>query len=332
MPRYDGSRGLRVITAQLVTTIIPVYNRGAMLVEAVDSVLAQTHRPIEIVIVDDGSTDDTGAVANGLASRHAEIRVIRQANGGVGAARETGRLAARGEFIQHLDSDDLLYPRKFELQVAGLLADPSAGASYGWTRMRHLDGSLDPKPWKRTGEVIAAMFPAFLESRWWETSTPLFRADVIRQAGPWTTLQTEEDWEYDCRVASLGTRLHYCPEWIAEKREHGVDQLSRPTPERLQSVFRDRSEAHRLIFGHSVRAGVSADVPEMRHFARELFLLARQCGAIGLPRESEMLFRLAREASGPESKRLQFRLYGALARALGWPAAGRIAGLMDRLR
>jgi len=104
----------------LVTTIIPVYNRAAMLREAVASVLAQTYRPVEVIVVDDGSTDETAGVADELAGD--EVRVIHQPNGGPGTAREAGRRAARGEFIQHLDSDDLLLPHKFALQVAGLVA------------------------------------------------------------------------------------------------------------------------------------------------------------------------------------------------------------------
>src|SRR3974390_2972306 len=118
----------------LVSTIIPVRNRPALLREAVASVLAQTYRPIEIIIVDDGSTDDTGRDAEDLAESHSEVRVIRRENGGPGAARETGRLAARGEFVQYLDSDDLLLPRKFELQVAGLRQCSDCAVSYGKTR------------------------------------------------------------------------------------------------------------------------------------------------------------------------------------------------------
>src|SRR5438552_12119469 len=96
----------------LVSTIIPVYNRAPLLREAVASVLAQTYRPIEVIIVDDGSTDTTGCEAEGLAEAHLEVRVIHRRNGGPGEARETGRLAACGEFIQYVDSDDLLLPRK----------------------------------------------------------------------------------------------------------------------------------------------------------------------------------------------------------------------------
>src|SRR5258708_33538471 len=120
--------------ASLVSTVIPVFNRASMLREAVASVLGQTYRPIEIVIVDDGSTDNTTEAAQGLAAGYPEIRVIHQPNAGVGQAREAGRLAARGDYIQHLDSDDLLLPGKFALQVAALEDRPQCRAGYGVDR------------------------------------------------------------------------------------------------------------------------------------------------------------------------------------------------------
>src|SRR5438309_498464 len=210
----------------LVTTIIPVYNRAAMLREAVASVIAQTYRPIEIVIVDDGSTDDTARAAEEVTNDF--TRVIHQANAGVGAAREAGRLAARGEFIQHLDSDDLLLPRKFELQIAGLLEHRDCAVSYGWTRLRKRDGSIEARPWKRSGERVETMFPAMLESRWWDTCTPLYRASLLERAGPWLSLQNEEDWEYDARVAALHVTLHYVEEWVCEVRLHDAHLSGRP--------------------------------------------------------------------------------------------------------
>lgn len=309
----------------LVSTIIPVYNRAAMLREAVASVLAQTYRPIEIVIVDDGSTDDTFAVAEELSRTHPEIVVLHQANGGPGAARETGRRVARGELIQHLDSDDLLFPRKFELQVAGLTAHPECGVSYGITRWRYADGAVDP--WRRTAERIETMFPAMLHSRWWATVTPLYRASLLAQAGPWMNLRMEEDWEYDARVAALGVRLHFVPELIAEQRRHDGPNLSGHglKPEYL----RHRCIAHESIFRSARRAGIANDVPEMQHFARELFLLARQAGAAGLTEESKRLFALAREAGAPLR---QLALYKSAASVIGWRNAGRLATMSDQLR
>ena len=105
------------IIGDLVSTVIPAYNRPIMLREAVASVLAQTYRSIEIIIVDDGSSDDTPQVAEHLAKTHRDTVVfIRKSNSGPGPTREAGRQIARGELIQNLDSDDLLRPRKFEIQ------------------------------------------------------------------------------------------------------------------------------------------------------------------------------------------------------------------------
>jgi hypothetical protein len=97
-------------------------------------------------------------------------------------------------------------------------------------------------------------------------------------------------------------------------------------------VLRDRARAHALILQHAQRAGIGTDTPEMKHYARELFLLARQCGDAGLPAESKMLFLLARDASGPARNHIQFRLYAAAARVLGWTLMGKISCMSDHLR
>jgi len=317
----------------LVSTIIPVYNRAVMLREAVASVLAQTYRPIEIIIVDDGSTDETSRVADELAAlHHNEIRVVRQSNTGPGLAREAGRQAARGKFIQYLDSDDVLLPRKFELQVTGLCAEPECGVSYGKTLYRRSDGSLEPGAWKGSGIRVDSMFPSFLLSRWWDTPTPLYRASVCDEAGPWTNLRLEEDWEYDCRVAALGIRLHYCDEFVVEVRDHDEGRLCKG--EAFDPAhMRERARSHRLILSHALNAGIDRDSPEMRHFARELFLLSRQCGAAGLGAESEELFGLARRASGADrANGWEFRLYRFFAGVAGWTRVGKVACYSDTFR
>ena len=319
--------------AGLVSTIIPVHNRAALLREAVASVLAQTYRPIEIIIVDDGSTDDTPGVADSLAAGSPDaITVVHQGNTGPGLAREAGRQKAIGEFIQYLDSDDVLLPRKFESQVMGLRSNPQCGIAYGKTRFLEHGLVAQMEPWKRTGERIDWMFPSFLQSRWWGTSTPLYCRQLTDAAGPWLALSSEEDWEFDCRLAAMGVRLFFVEEFVSEEHEHAGARLSRDGSI-SGGKLRDRTKAHALILEHARRAGVDEGCVEMQNFARELFLLARQCGAAGLEAESRELFALAMDASGADRARgLDFRLYGIMAGVLGWSLTGRLSCASDRWR
>jgi glycosyltransferase involved in cell wall biosynthesis len=311
----------------LVSAIIPVFNRPALLVEAVSSALAQTYSRLEIIIVDDGSTDETPEVIRSLSERDSRVRSARRTNGGPGLARESGREIARGEFIQYLDSDDLLLPRKLALQVEALRADPSAGIAYGMTRYRNAAGEEIACTWKEANQVRRKMFPSFLVSRWWETATPLYRRSITDAAGPWTGLRLEEDWEYDCRIAALGPDLAYVGEIVAEHRDHPQERLSRGAgndPTRL----RMRARAHELIAGHAHDARLDRRMPEMQHFGRELFHLARQCGAAGLRQESRRLLAAAIKICAARD----LRAYNFVARLIGVRSAGTMAEALDRLR
>lgn len=318
------------MTRRLVSIVVPVYNRAGPLREAVASALAQTYRPIEILIVDDGSTDDTPEVAARLAAEHPDARVIRRENGGPGAARETGRQAARGEFLQYLDSDDLFLPRKLELQVAVLEERPHCVAAYGICTETEADGSLRAAPLRPSDRPIPAMFPTFLATRWWNTVTPLYRRSISDAVGGWSQLRLEEDWEYDARIAALRTPVAFVHDKVAVHRDLGDARLSRGCaldPERL----RDRATAHLSILESALRAGIAPEVAERVHFARELFFLCRQCGRASLTPESRWLFEAARRASTEErSRSLEFRLYLSLAALCGWRNAAVVTELLRR--
>src|SRR2546423_7727277 len=90
-----------------VSVVVPAYNYARYLPQAIDSALGQTHPPLEVIVVDDGSTDDTPRVLDAYGDR---IRAVRQANQGAGAARNAGIAVARGEYVAFLDSDDLWRP------------------------------------------------------------------------------------------------------------------------------------------------------------------------------------------------------------------------------
>jgi len=311
----------------LVSIIIPVYNRASLLRQAVASALAQTYRAFEIIIVDDGSTDDTPAVIEELVAQHTALRTVRRENGGPGAAREMGRIAARGEYLQYLDSDDLLLSHKLELQVAALQERPAAVAAYGRTRYRDANNAEIACTWKPLLNGQTSILPHFLRGRLWETVTPLYRAAAAAAAGPWTPRRLEEDWEYDCRVGALGLPAVFVPEIVAEHRDASTDRLSRGAILNADRL-RDRAAAHQSIYASARRAGISNDAAEMQHFARALFLLARQCGAAGLVDESKELLALSAAASAARD----VRAYGALSRLFGARATGTLSLFADRLR
>ncbi len=115
-----------------VSVVIPAYNAAAFLAETLASVFAQTVPPAEIIVVDDGSTDDTAGIARNLGAT-----VISRANGGISAARNTGVRAARSEYLALLDADDLWMPEKLEVQLAAFAAATVPSFSlYGFSHVR----------------------------------------------------------------------------------------------------------------------------------------------------------------------------------------------------
>ena len=310
----------------LVSTVIPVFDRAAMLREAVNSVLAQTWRPIEVIIVDDGSTDDTPDVAYGLRADHPDVvRVLSQVNAGPGAARQAGLEAAQGEFIQFLDSDDLLLPDKFTLQVTGLRQDADAGISYGKTYTR-VHGARAATPAQRSAERHRDIFPALLIGRLWETSTPLYRRSALCQIGPWPARRQMEDWQFDAQAGAAGIRLHYCDAYIAEYRVHGEHRLAHAW-QWDRRAMRDRILVYSEILGCARSARVPDNSTEMQQYARTLFWMARSAGVTGYSTEATALLDLAQGiVNAKPSASLDIRSYRIAVRYLGW----KVIGLLHR--
>jgi glycosyltransferase involved in cell wall biosynthesis len=115
------------MTSPLVSVVIPTFNRGYCLGRAIESVLGQTHGRIEVIVVDDGGTDDTAQVVEAYRRRDDRVRYVRRANAGPAAARNTGIRRARGEFVVFLDSDDAFEPWLIELELACLARLPQVG-------------------------------------------------------------------------------------------------------------------------------------------------------------------------------------------------------------
>ena len=127
--------------APLVSVLVPVYNGAAFLSDALTSVQRQTYQNFEIIVVDDGSSDNSHALAQKFAEADCRVKTLRQTNGGTQAARNTALHHASGEWIALLDQDDVWLPKKLEVQMALLAESPRANLLF--TNYVHWDGARD---------------------------------------------------------------------------------------------------------------------------------------------------------------------------------------------
>jgi glycosyltransferase involved in cell wall biosynthesis len=190
-----------------VSVIIPVYNGAEFVSLALDSALAQTYGNLEVIAVDDGSTDNTWEILNRYRARDSRVRVLRQQNGGVARARNYAIAEAKGKFIAPLDADDLWEPTKIERQVERMLeAGPGTGLVYSWWVWIDPQGKvLDRSPhWTIAGDAFEALLQMNFTGN---ASVPLFRKDCIEEAGGYNEELAArraggcEDWELALRVA-----------------------------------------------------------------------------------------------------------------------------------
>src|SRR5262249_49511390 len=152
--RRRGGRDHRM--TPVVSVIVPTYNRAAFIEDSVRSLLAETGVAFEVIVVDDGSTDDTAARLEAL--RDPRVRVVCVAHGGVGAARNAGLAVAEGRFLAFHDSDDVALPGRLARPVAALEADPALGLVIQNGRMLPSEDAPEaaPQPWIRP-EVTRAL-------------------------------------------------------------------------------------------------------------------------------------------------------------------------------
>lgn len=195
-----------------VSVIIPVYNGEQYLAEALDSVWAQDYRPLEVIVIDDGSTDRTAEIARA----NSNVGYVYQPNQGHAAAKNAGIARATGDLLAFLDADDLWLPRKLTAQVEYLCHHPGAG--YVITRM---DIRLEP----------GVAWPAFLNRQHYLGHPPCFLPSallacksVFEQIGGFdTSYRHANDGDWFFRARDAGISMGILPEVLVRKRIHGVN-------------------------------------------------------------------------------------------------------------
>jgi hypothetical protein len=204
-----------------VSVIIPAYNYGRFLGQAIESLRSQTYADWECVVVDDGSSDGTAEVAAALAASDRRIACLSQATSGPSAARNAGLAAASGEFVQFLDADDLLGPRKLQHQLEVFGRHPEADIVYGGVRYFVDDGGDDGRE-KAVRRWVAGSTPrvvsgsggtvseALVDDNIMVVEAPLIRRSLLEKVGGFDPrIRRMEDWELWLRCAMAGACFIY---------------------------------------------------------------------------------------------------------------------------
>jgi len=311
----------------LVSILIPAYNAQEWIADTIRSAIAQTWGRKEIVVVDDGSTDKTLAIARQWESD--PVRVVTQENQGAAAARNKAFSLSHGDYVQWLDADDLLAPDKIErqMEVLNQCRSKRTLASAAWGKFRYrchkakfvrtaLWCDLSPTEWllRRMGQNL-----------YMQTATWLVSRELTEAAGPWDTrLLSDDDQEYFCRVLLASDRVRFVPDARVYYRSFGYGSLS------YVGLSNDKIEAHWLSMqshlrylqsledSENVRAvcvryletGLPRFYPQRPDIVRMAEQMARKLGGqLQVPRSS-WKFAWIRAVLGPgAAKRVQTTLY-----------------------
>ena len=216
----------------LVSIIIPCHNYGWLLAETLDSVLAQTHQQWECLIIDDGSTDSTRAVAEKYQQADGRFRYIYQKNAGVSSARNNGLRQMRGQYTQFLDADDILDARKIELHLRYFERNPSADLVYGPVKYfddgefghfrLSLDNSLQPWMPNVSGRGYDMVFH-LVRNNIMVIQSPLVKNATFKETGYFNELLVHnEDWHLWLKCALVGMNFVFDdnPEAMSYVRVH----------------------------------------------------------------------------------------------------------------
>jgi glycosyltransferase involved in cell wall biosynthesis len=305
------------LSEPLISVLIPCYNAGKYIGETLESVFRQTWQNIEVVIVDDGSIDNSADVIRSF--RRPNLKLVEQTNRGQTAALNACLACANGDLVQYLDADDLIGPEKIALQVARLENTTRSVAAAEWGRFYHTPSEtnftpestwtdLDPVDWLvlSRADGLGMMFPAL-----WLIPMPLVRA-----VGPWREdLSLNNDAEYFTRVLLAADRVLFCAGARCYYRSGLAGSLSgRKSPaawasqvrvlELCESHVRTREDSERVRRGFAL---------SWQHLAHASYPYDRRTARYALRRAKALHDVAIRPDGGPA--------FHAISRLLGWRLA-----------
>lgn len=212
----------------LVSVIVPCYNYAEYVGEALASVLTQNYPNFELIVIDDGSTDDSAKCIRaaldgyGKESRASRVEFLQQANQGVSAALNAGLVLARGQYVATFDADDVMAPGRLVLQVKYLQAHPEVGCVGGLARRIDQQGELLPKKVKKRGIRRYDFTQALSQSLVVGGNLAVYRRDAMLAVGGYDPSIRVQDFQMTLKVANAGYSIAVLPDVVTFYRKHGI--------------------------------------------------------------------------------------------------------------
>lgn len=200
----ENPQGAATAPTRIVSVIVPMYNAARFIGQAIASIRSQTVPAAEIIVVDDGSTDD----GPGIVAAEPDVTLVRKHHSGIGDTVNAGVAIARGDLIAFLDADDRWLPEKTSLQIAALDRDPALAMIFGHGRRFHDTGAA---------EVIVDVRPAV------SRCSGLFRREALATAGRFGTGEAHEFMSWMLAAGEAGLRHEILPEIVFERRIHDAN-------------------------------------------------------------------------------------------------------------
>lgn len=270
-----------------VSVIITSYNYARFIRETIQSVLDQTYRDFEVIVVDDGSTDETASILDSFGHN---ITCIYQANQGKSAALNRGLAASRGRYVAFLDSDDCWMPDALEARVVAFEANPAVGVVYGRARVVDETGRVLPYAIGAPQRYAGDTFRSLLYGVFIPFLTFMVRRECFERVGMYfdPSFGATNDWELYLRLSRV-CRFHFLDRPLAHYRVHGSNWSGKPavmaeqmtrllhkalsTPDLPPEVERTKHHVYRNLYSN---AGLGYVGPGPRHLALHYFARALQ--------------------------------------------------------
>lgn len=311
----------------LVSILIPCYNAEKWLAETLESALAQTWPNTEIIVVDDGSTDGSLAIAKSFESAH--VQVISQDNRGASAARNRALQVAQGDFIQYLDADDLLAPDKIDhqIQLLNSQAEFNCIAAGEWARFYHhfSEAQFVPQPLWTNLSPIDWLICAYNGHWMMHPAAWLVPRSITEKSGCWNeSLSLNDDGEYFCRVLLASQGIQFC--WGAKSyyRSGNTTSLSgAKSRQAFESAFLSLDLAIQNLLKVE-------DSPRTRNACATLFQRFIYEIYPSAPDLQQQAAQRVQHYGGSQVKPMGGPKFQAVAQVLGWKTATRLYRLVYR--